>query len=390
MNFSKTVKLALSKFDPIPATLQNAAAPDRAINEIPVDLSDLYAYYHWDSWDCAPPDPNPAYFEQIRFLSNRPDFRFRPGGRGAATTFRSNKSHELGQAFCRWFLGTHANITYFAHLETVRDHGALSMYNDISVVTAPNTAGDAPDYFCASDPSDVFLAEAKGTNQAVGFGSKTWQAWRNQFTRVKILDSKKTPLTVKGFIVATRWASEDDGPRIWTKISAEDPETIGKRLLSDERPTLAAAIMSAHYASALRRIRQPLLSAAMERGFSVPGESRFRAFVWRSLLPELKGKTFVGGYYGPPTSYYDFDGDWISNHFYAPPRLDVAGAVFFGIETSVFKTLVFTSKTEPRSVLQLQLQDRLAARTSGLSFLRDGTVIGPLELFAPDGEQLFE
>jgi hypothetical protein len=50
------------------------------------------------------------------------------------------------------------------------------------------------------------------------------------------MDPGGTPLTVKGYITAMRWAMEDDSAKIATTLSAEDPETEGRRPLGPTSP----------------------------------------------------------------------------------------------------------------------------------------------------------
>jgi hypothetical protein len=293
----KTIKLAINAFASVPTGLKDSGDSKKAVPQIVVNLGDLYHHYYLDSWGQAPPDPDPAHFEQVRHLMPCPDFRFQKHGLGVAKTFKGNKSNELGQAFCRWFLAEHIEIVFFAHLEEVRDHGALAAHGGVSVQTDDTTSGDAPDYFCTNGSGSVFIAEAKGTSHAVGFTAKQFQVWRNQFKRVKVLGAGRVPMQVKGFIVAMRWATELDSSRVFTKLSAEDPTTTGDRRLSDEGGSLAAAIKSLHYAASLDKLHQPLLSAALRRGFQISDDLQFRLVVWESLLPTLRGLRFVGGYY---------------------------------------------------------------------------------------------
>jgi hypothetical protein len=114
----KTVKLALNAFPSTPGTLL-AATDGTPMDRIPVNLGDLYHHYYLDSFGLGPPDPDPAHFEQVRYLLPCPEFRFSKVGLGIAKTFKGNKSNELGQAFCRWFLSEHLNIDYIAHIEHV-------------------------------------------------------------------------------------------------------------------------------------------------------------------------------------------------------------------------------------------------------------------------------
>ena len=74
--------------------------------------------------------------------------------------------------------------------------------------------GDAPDYLCAENPFTVYLAEAKGRTNSISFASAEFKKWRKQFDRVEVKDKQNNLCSVKGHIVATRFATEADGDRI--------------------------------------------------------------------------------------------------------------------------------------------------------------------------------
>lgn len=383
----KSVKLALNAFPQIPITLEDAQAPSGIVPRILVNLADLYHHYYLDSWGVEPPSPNPAHFEHVRYLLPCHEFRFSKVGLGAAKTFKGNKSNELGQAFCRWFLSEHLGINYFAHIEAVRDHGALDCYGKVSVEIGEDAIGDGPDYFCASGPNDVYLAEAKGTRHAVGFTTKEFQTWRNQFERVTIKNSQGQPISVKGYIVAMRWAMETDSAKISTTLSAEDPETRGERPLGEDRFGLAYATKSIHYASSLQRLRQPLIAEALLRGFTIPEELQFRLVVWQCLLPPFSSLRFVGGYFPDPGGRgLPFELSKDGKFIFAPAdpfRLDIGSGTFFGIEEHTFKILAATVRIGPAEVDRLQPLEGSLFVDSSVSLLRDGHIAGPIEFFRP-------
>lgn len=381
----KTVKLALNAF---PATPPSLIDPDTgaATVDIEVDLADLYHHYHNDTYGEDPPNPDPAHFEHVQHLLPCTAFRFKWNGQGINKTAKANKSNELGQAFCRWFLSEHLEIDYIAHLDEVRGHGALAEYGNIRVLTKPGTAGDAPDYFCASGDNQVFLAEAKGMGHAVGFKAKAFQKWRDQFHRVEVRDAFGTLVSVKGFIVAMRWAFEGDSAKTFTTLSAEDPETPGRRPLGEADRGLAFATKSLHYAASMRRLRQPLIAAALQRGVRLPPELLFNATVWKSHWPPIAHLRFIGGYYpsraGATLPYRIDDGKLV----YTPPdplRLDIATGTFVGIEEVTFKMLAATARDGPGRIGELRPIELIRAGYSAISLLRDGQVLGPIEFFYP-------
>src|SRR5690349_3827841 len=117
----KLLSLALNKYSVVPHSLRLSPTVNSPTSTVSVDLANLYHHYYLDSFDKAPPSPDPAHFEHVNFLLPTVDFRFQGGGLGIAPAIRRHRSNELGQAFCRWFLHDHLGIIYFAHMEHLLD-----------------------------------------------------------------------------------------------------------------------------------------------------------------------------------------------------------------------------------------------------------------------------
>lgn len=295
----KTLGLALNKFGVIPSSLRESAPVNSARPNLTVSLSGLYHHYYLDTYEQSPPNPDPAQFEYLRFLVPTDEFRVRGGGIGASTVARRNRSTDLGQAFCRWFLHDHLNITYFAHMERVIDQLLHRGFGGCSIERVKS--GDSPDYFCAESVDRFYLAEAKSRYTPIGFGNKEFQSWRDQFTRVEIKDRAGVARKVKGFIVATRLASETSGPKVKSTVYAEDPETRGDGSIDDDDAhQLGAAIVSSHYGDVALKLGQRILAAALSGGYAIPPDLQFPGTVWEFRIGPLKGKRFVGGYYQRP------------------------------------------------------------------------------------------
>lgn len=382
----KSVRVALNKFPDVPASLQDPTAPGSPVSEIMVDLADLYHHYFLQSYDKSPPNPDPAQFEHVRYLEPSTAFRFQPNGLGANKTKKQNNSNELGEAFCRWFLAEHLDITHVARVDDVRNHGALSFAHGVRVECNPGTEGDAPDYFCVGPKGQVSLAEAKGTIEAVGFKTKKFATWRNQFNRVRVLDRSGIAMSVKGYIVAMRWAVHTHRPSIFTTLSAEDPQTPGERSFFDESGGFAAAVRSLHYAPSLTKIRLPVLSAALETGTTIAGDLSFQVVLWKCLLPTLEGLRFVGGYFPTdpegvrPFEFYNGKLVIVPDD---PFRLDRSSGTFIGIEEKTFRHLVSTARDGPMTINELPRNERRITGYGGASYLSDGHVLGPIDLFRP-------
>lgn len=382
----KSVKLALNAFPAVPGSLGHPVKIGEAVPEIMVDLADLYQHYYLQSFGTTPPNPDPAHFEHVRYLEPCTAFRFQLNGLGANKTKKQNNSNELGEAFCRWFLDRHLDISYVARIDDVRDHGALASANGVAVVSDTTVEGDAPDYFCVESNGQISLAEAKGTIEAVGFKTKKFAAWRKQFERVRVLDPAGTPMSVKGYIVAMRWAVHTHSANIFTTLSAEDPRTPGERQFFDETGAFAAAVRSLHYAPSLARLRQPVISAALKTGTTISPELGVQIVIWESFLPTLKGLRFVGGYFPTDpdgTLPIAMDDGKIVVRFSEPFRLDISPGTFIGIEEGIFRRLVDAARNGPLVINEMPRLERRVIGFSGASLLRDGHILGPIELFYP-------
>lgn len=174
---------------------------------------------------CAPPNPDPAQFEHLRLFTSETELRARGDGLGDNPAFRQHRSNELGQAFFRWFLYEHVGITFFGHMNKALRGDLNGVFDGIKIERAPK-GGNAPDYLCASDSNSVFLGEAKGRVTPVSFQSAEFKVWRKQFSNVIVTDQSGIMRSLKGYVVATRFASESH-PRVHSTLLAEDPSTRG-------------------------------------------------------------------------------------------------------------------------------------------------------------------
>jgi hypothetical protein len=289
----RTVRLALNRFARVPDSLRVAPTIDVPRAELSINLANLYHHYYLDSYGKMPPDPDPAQFEHIQFLAPTPDLRFRGNGLGLGTAVRQHRSNELGQAFCRMFLHDHCGISYFAHMEHVLYHQRGDSFAPVRIERI--RGGDAPDYLRAANMHDVFLAEAKGHYTAISFASKEFDSWRDQFCRVVVKNSGGQALSVKGYVVATRYGTETK-QRVFSGIFAEDPQSPGERLLQfEDDHDLGSRTIRVHYGEIATKLNQPILAASLIGGFVVPEEMRFPATIWEFQMPPLNGSRFVGG-----------------------------------------------------------------------------------------------
>lgn len=387
----RTIGLALNKFLETPPSLLLTPNNGAARTNIDVNLANLYHHYFVDSYGIVPPDPDPAHFEYLSFLTQSADFRFQGRGIGHGTHKRRNCSQELGQAFCRWFLHDHLDITYFAHISHILDKGPQDQLGALSIERADS--GDTPDYFCAEGSKSVFLAEAKGRFDAIGFDTKDFTKWRKQFERVMVKDSAGICKSVKGFIVATRFATEKQS-NLKSKIFAEDPSSRGDLPINEiEARTLSAMILSIHYSYIALKMNQQILAAALLNGFAVPDDILFPATVWQFNFPyePLQNRRFIGGYYsrtGMPLPVRRVN-DRILINYSDPFRLDYGGGTFYGLEESIFEQVTRLARVRDSAFVDIRKFDYAEPFYSAISILRDGSILAPIEFFQPIEERDF-
>ena len=388
-SMERTVKLFLSKFHTTPNSLRQSPAIDKPTEKLPVNLTDLYFHYYRDMHGRSPPNPDPSLFEHLQYLTPTREFRLLRDGFGVSTSSRRILSTEMGCAFCRCFLHDHLNILYFAHIDRVLDRAMKAGFGDMFIMQTQ--AGDLPDYFCAEAVNKVYLAEAKGRHSAISFTNKEFQSWRNQFDRLEVQRPKGVPLSVKGYIVATRFATESK-PYTESAVYVEDPRTPGEGLLSEEQGVpLGSAVLALHYADMAHKLNQPVLAEALDIGFTLPDEIIVPTVVWELRAGPLAGKRFVGGYYpsseGGPSQLRIQDGSIVRVE-HDPFRLDIRHATFIGLEERIFSEVVEFARGI-RTAGEISRLDGIQFFYSAISILRDGSVIGPLDFFSPVANRNF-
>jgi hypothetical protein len=374
----RSVNIALNKFNPIPNSLKKSGLANRAIKSVDISLASLYHHYYLDNYGRTPPDPDPAQFEYLRFLANTQDFRLRSNGIGVSTAARRNRSNELGQAFCRLFLHDFLTITYFAHIEHVLNKEAHPMFGGIKVERC--SKGDSPDYLCSRNAKDVYLAEAKGRYSSINFNNAEFKEWRSQFDRVVVKNALGTPLYVKGFIVGTRFVTEENRASTQTTVYAEDPQTPGEVALGDENQQfLGPRITAVHYSNIAEKLNQPLLAASLLNNYIVPDEIIFPVFIWELVVGPLSGRRFVGGYYSRDRVNIIKAEQGLIFGANDPFDLNAPRVTFFGLEEGIFETVIKIARHGVFRVGEFPTLDQIEPFYSGVSILRDGSMIAPID-----------
>lgn len=386
----KTLQLALNLYSTIPISLRKNPAINVEIDEIEVNLANLYHHYFLDSFNIAPPNPDPAQFEHVQFLLPTTEFRFQGGGLGVAPTIRRHRSNELGQAFCRWFLYEHLGVTYFANVERLLGRQLQRPFSGCSLERI--SSGDTPDYLCASAGGSVCLAEAKGRYSSISFKNKEFSSWREQFNRVAFNDSSGKARRLKGHIIATRFATEEGSAKLKSKLFAEDPYSPGDQDIDHETSIrLARVARATHFGNIAMKLRQPILAAALMNGVQLPEEFRVSGIAWRVILGPLSGKRFIGGYYAVDDMnvYAQRSKGGIGYVSPDPLRLDLPGFTFFGLEENVLQQVVDVARSSSAQAQFIEPFQETEFFYSGFSVLRDGTVLAPLDFFVPEEQVSF-
>ena len=376
----RTIQLKLNNFNPIPCLLLTAPSGTAPIDRLPVDLANLYHHYYLDNHHYKYPTPDPSNFECLQFLTNDRDFRFIDEGFGHTKQARGNRSSELGQTFCRYFLHDWLDIIYFAHIEDFLSCRRSTSYShhafDNLTVERVKNSGDAPDFLCASSAYQVFVAEAKGSYESIAFSSAKFNQWRNQFDHVIVKNAAGQALSLKGYVVATRYGTEA-APKIKSTIYAEDPNTPGDIVLNDNNQTpYGSRIIANHYAAIFEKLNLPFIAAALSNSFTVSSDLQFTAGLWECVVGPLSGTRFVGGYFSRLPVRHSND------LFYTNPLdLMAPSPTFFGLEEKIFRHMVNVTRLTFREVGFPETFEQVEPFYSGFSVLKDGSAIGPLGFF---------
>lgn len=379
----KNLGLHLNKYIPIPTTLQHPSKLNEPVPEVCLDLANLYHHYYMDTYGACPPNPDPTRFEHVTFLMSDDHLRFQGDGLGVSTAARRNKSSELGQAFCRWFLHEHLGVKYFAHIGEMTEGRVRKKFNGYTIERSD--VGDMPDYLCSEGTGSVFLAEAKGRYTSVSFDSKEFEKWRAQFSRVRVLDNSGNAVRVKGHIVATRFATEERS-RVKSAIYAEDPESEGDAPIEgDTAKSLAETVAAYHYSRLLEKLDQPLLAASLRNNVRLHEDMRLPVVLWGSALNPNSSQIYVGGYFAGPTgeNVFDFVDGKIQPKRNDPLRLGIPQGTFVGVQLKIFEFLVKAARGSSFDLDFMPEVDPLDFTYSGISLLQDGSIIGPIGLFQP-------
>lgn len=339
-----------------------------------VNLTSLFHHY-WASKYLF----EPSLFMQFEYASQitlGPDWRMGGDGIGVDKEAKRNVSNELGKAFARWFMATHLGHAYFCPFETAMKRSA----NGRGHSWMRREPGDLPDYVCGKNDTDINLLEAKGRYRSVNFNNAEFQIFRDQIHRAKLCDATGSEISVKGFISAARWATEET-PRTKSKLWVEDPWTEGRRV--DEYPQdIGKSMVMGHYSSIFKRLQMPVVADCLEHGYDL--DSRFqgeRIGIWKCVAGPLKGNAYAGGLLARTIDrnyldqYHDYYHHGKENKFYL-----ISPTHFYGLALDIFTALIESLKYGgySRDIIKPILPPE---NLGAISLLRDASVLGPGSYF---------
>ena len=244
-------------------------------------------------------------------------------------------------------------------------------------------SGDAPDYLCARKVTEPLIAEAKGRFSAIGFDTTAFDEWRQQFTRVRVLDRNKTVRSTKGYIVATRFVTGDNSRKTLATTYIEDPATEGEPLSAEQQSALGRSIIAIHYARVFRKLDLTLFASALTLGYALTRELTFQIPVWICMTPPFQGKKYVGGYYrtlagAVPTLTQR---GWQFQSY----ELGTGHAVFVGLDAAIATHVAAAARGDWHAFDNIPRPLPEGAWASEFAWLWDGTVAAPLPYFLPAG-----
>ena len=147
----------------------------------------------------------------------------------------------------------------------------------------------------------------------------------------------------------------------------------------DEDVPVGRIVVVLHYADIAAKLNQPILAAALSNGFVVPDEIRFPAGVWQMRVGPYSGRRYVGGYFSRGAQRPEFiETDEGTIPITTDLQLDRPEVTFFGLDESIFIALAASVRSRDAPIADIAPLPNPPFVYSGISALRDGSIIGPL------------
>jgi hypothetical protein len=374
----RTVCFHLKDVTPTPNGLRFLPQIDAPNTVMEINLGQLFLQYYFDSYPAAPPNPDPTQFEYLQLISSSSDFRFLAHVAEASLVKRRALSAEMGQAFCRLILHDHFGIVYFAHMNDVLNKPTHAAFNGMRIER--KCKGDIPDYLCARSVDSPCIAEAKGRFSGISFQSKEFQAWRDQFGRIRVVDRSKQSRRTKGFIVGTRFVTEANSTSLQTTFYLEDPDTEGETVLEDSGRPIGRTTIAMHYGTVLRKLGLLALASALTNGYPLSEQLSFQVPVWTCFAQPFERTQYIGGFYRTPGG----TGPILTDHGWrATLELGTGHSVFIGLQLSAVRQIAKAARGNWEQLDALEIAAPRGSWGSEFAWLADGTVAAPAEYFLP-------
>ena len=176
---------------------------------------------------------------------------------GQAREVKVALSGLFGRFVARAYLERYFELSIFAHL----GNGKLILDRRRTVEIKRLARGDLPDWIaCASDLSNLTVAEAKGCHDPGGPARALDRAWA-QVHRINVTAGKRK-LTVKRIAIATRWGTAATGPTD-AHLSVRDPVDEGEQLDPKERDFPFIGLLRVHIAHLIEPLGHAELADAL-------------------------------------------------------------------------------------------------------------------------------
>lgn len=362
---SKTIQLGIDQFSVIPTKLSGFT---KIPSPISFGTNEIFHHYFISKFGDSINDRKVYEYEQC--LTSDSDWRFKGKGIGRDTESKRNASNELAKGFARWFLYTFEGITYFDPLEEqlLRTYPGGEKWKRIE-------EGDLPDYVCGPDSRTIRLAEVKGRYRSVSFSNQEFASFRKQINRIGLVDQNSNPISVKGYIAACQWATEEQ--RVKSKLLVEDPSTYGEKREDGEYPVwIGRELVAGHYVPILQRLMLLAHADALRQDIRILTPVGSTLPIWEVVTGPLIGKRFVGGLI--PQSNSNLDRSW--PYWHPADRVNLfltLPEIFFGVELSVFEgilSMVTSGRSAADEIPRIDTPEDLPFT---MTLLRDGTLMAP-------------
>lgn len=245
----RKISVEFNKFKNVPSKLANSSNATKFRNEIEIDLDELSRMYIIEELDMFSSTCSSSDYIDLRLLRKNTNlFKFQLGHPGSSKDSRKERSRVIGQTIMRYFLHEFLDAKFVVHVSTFLNKSLGSHFGGYQLIRTKD--GDTPDFICASNSSDIFLAEAKGRRVHKVFSDVIFKNARNQFKRVKLEKNGKT-ISLDGYIGVFIIANENN--KLYnSKLLVEDPATEGEQFI--ESSELFNLVKMGHYSELLNML----------------------------------------------------------------------------------------------------------------------------------------